>query len=579
MSPDQVGQLFTSFSQADSSTTRRYGGTGLGLAISKRLIEMMGGDISVESAFGEGSVFTFDAHFGLQDEDDVSVAEPIEHLVGMKVLIVDDNQSSRQVFFEMMQRLAFRPFLCASGQEALEAVARADAAGQSFGLVLMDLRMPGMDGLEASRRIKESSVIVKKPVVILVTAYGTEVLDEPAVWDAVQGVLVKPVSPSSVVDTIGSLFGSSSGTPSRRGIPGRAAEALVRGSRGARILLVEDNDMNQQVALELLEDAGFMVTLAADGLDAVNRMAADFHAVLMDIQMPIMDGYEATRRIRMNQKFDAVPIIAMTANAMEQDVERAREAGMAAHIAKPVDPARLFQALAEVICPDPARPFERMPALMGAGKVAAKGALPRGLPGIDLSKGLFHSGGNEAAYARLLAMFAERQGSCTHAIRECLGRDDRVAAVRAAHSLKAVAGNIGALRLFEAARDAEAALRQERSGETELAVLALRLAEVIGGLDGWLKSRSVRPARMGSVTAAQILAFRQRLDELDRLARDNDTRVADLVRDLACVDVPGVAVLLESGRRSAESYDFDALVSSVAQLRAQLDESSFAPKG
>jgi len=401
-----------------------------------------------------------------------------------------------------------------------------------------------------------------------VTAYGSENLSERAGDHGLDAFLTKPVNPSTMVDTLMEVFrGRSRG----RATYGRSEDAaeLVRGIRGARILLAEDNDLNQQVAIELLEGAGLSVTLAIDGEEAVQKMRADFHAVLMDVQMPNMDGYEATRLIRSKPAFDDIPIIAMTANSMEQDLVLARAAGMVSHVAKPVDPAKLYATLAEFIKPDPAKPFdERDPDAPRVHRNPAAGdrsSLPESLPGIDLEDGLGHLAGNAAVYARLLGQFPERQGGTATAIRTALSGGRNEEATRLAHSLKSVAGNLGALGLCGASRDVEAALKEGRDAEASISAMETALREAVTGLEAWQAARGAVPHQG---TRLDSSAPGKRLAELEAMLRDDDTAAIGVIDELSAALDPGSLELLAEMRKQAESYDFAAVLASLPALRA-----------
>ncbi len=574
LTEEQMNKLFQSFSQADSSTTRRYGGTGLGLSISRRLVEMMGGTIAVESRYGKGSVFRFDAVFRVQEGQEAAPSERITDLVGMRVLVVDDNQSARQILMEMMERLHFRVAVCASGGEAIAELERASGAGEEYDLVLMDWKMPGLDGLEASAGIRSDPRIGKKPRIIMVTAYGSEELVNRAEGAGLDGFLIKPVNPSTVIDTIMAIFHGekANGSGAARRTGREDPVEIVRHIRGARILLVEDNDLNQQVALELLEGAGMSVTLAGDGKEAVEKMNSRFHAVLMDIQMPNMDGYEATRIIRSKREYDGIPVIAMTANAMEQDLEEARTAGMVSHVAKPVDPVKLYRTLAEHIKPDPSKPFDAPPACDDDARAAARQdgvVIPESLPGIDIGDGLSHLAGNAAAYARLLRQFPASQGACVDSLRSSLKKKKRDDAVRLAHSLKSVAGNLGAKKLFAAARDVELALKEGRGAAGLINALEKELATVVEGLECWKLAHgaAMRPAR----PRVDLKLLNARLDSLEKLLKDDDTASIDVLDELCAMGIAALADVLSAMRKKAENYDFESVLENMVELRTRVE--------
>jgi len=307
MTAEQAAKLFQPFAQADSSTTRKYGGTGLGLTISKRLAEMMGGEIWVESQAGQGSTFSFTANFGLGKEKAKKRFKPASELRGMKVLVVDDNATSRSILQEMLQSFSFEVSLAASGKEGITELEVA-SKDKPFELVIMDWKMPGMDGIEASKRIKNQTHLSKIPPIILVTAYGREEIMQQAEQAGLDGFLIKPISPSMLFDAIMQAFGEAVPESSRVAQKHEQEAEALKHIQGARVLLVEDNEINQQVAKEILEGAGLIVALATNGQEAVNEvMKTNYDAVLMDVQMPVMDGYTATKEIR---KWESVSAIA-----------------------------------------------------------------------------------------------------------------------------------------------------------------------------------------------------------------------------------------------------------------------------
>jgi two-component system sensor histidine kinase/response regulator len=346
LTEEQCARLFKPFSQADSSTTRKYGGSGLGLAISKNLVAMMGGTIGMQSEIGEGSTFTFTASFGRAPEGEVPKARrlPVE-LKQIKVLVVDDVESALEVMASMLAPLSCRVTCVKSGMEALETLEQAPQ-DDPYNLVFMDWNMPGIDGIEASRRIKQHPHLAQIPTIIMITAYGREMAMAQVDEAKIDGVLIKPVTATILRDAIVDVLGSTNDSESI----GDAAQAwdMPRMNKilNARILLVEDDAISRYVAMEFLKQGGLDVTLATNGqeaIDLVGRM--NFDAVLTDIHMPVMDGYETTRIIRNMPGRDKLPIIAMTANAMTGNREKCLAAGMNDHVAKPIDPEQLFATL------------------------------------------------------------------------------------------------------------------------------------------------------------------------------------------------------------------------------------------
>ena len=342
MTEDQVGRLFQAFEQADTSTTRKYGGTGLGLAISKRLAELMGGEVGVVSELGSGSTFWFTARLG----KGTAVQRPKlfrSDLLGRRALIIDDNSSARSVLSSMLTSIFLVADEAASGEEGIEMVRDAAGRDEPYEIVFIDWQMPRLDGIETCKRIRELPDLSRQPHMVMVTAYGREDVMQQAEMNGLENVLVKPVTASTLFETVVAVLRVdqesaeySEPTPSFD---------MAR-TRGTRVLLVEDNDINQEVAIGLLEDAAIQVDLAENGEIAV-RMSKenDYDAVLMDMQMPVMDGVEATRMIRSDPSLQGLPIIAMTANAMAADREKCLKAGMNDHVAKPIDPDELFAVL------------------------------------------------------------------------------------------------------------------------------------------------------------------------------------------------------------------------------------------
>jgi two-component system sensor histidine kinase/response regulator len=342
MTEAQIGRLFQAFEQADTSTTRKYGGTGLGLAISKRLAELMGGDVGVASELGKGSTFWFTARLGkgaLAPRPSLLRSD----LHGRRVLVIDDNSQARTVLSSMLLNMAFVADEAASGEEGIEMICQAAQRSEPYEIIFVDWQMPGLDGIETSRRILALPDLSISPHLVMVTAYGREDVLKQAEENGLENVLVKPVTSSTLFDTVVAVLRAPREATDNIQI---APSFEIAQTRGTRVLLVEDNEINQEVAIGLLEDAAIQVDLAENGEIAV-RMAQerDYDAVLMDMQMPVMDGIEATRVIRSDPRLQDLPIIAMTANAMASDREHCLKAGMNDHIGKPIDPDELFSVL------------------------------------------------------------------------------------------------------------------------------------------------------------------------------------------------------------------------------------------
>jgi CheY-like chemotaxis protein len=461
MSAEQSAKLFQPFMQADSSTTRKYGGTGLGLTISKRLAEMMGGKIWVESEPGQGSTFSFTAKFGLGKETAKKRFRPSQDLSGMKVLVVDDNATSRDIFHDMLESFSFEVSMAASGEEGITELETANK-DEPFELVIMDWKMPGMDGIEASKQIKSHTGLSKIPAIVLVTAYGREEIMHQAEEAGLEGILFKPVNPSMLFDSIMQAFGETAPATSRVGQRQEQEAEALKQIQGARLLVVEDNEINQQVAKEILEGAGLNITLANNGQEAFNAVREnEYDAVLMDVQMPVMDGYTATREIRKNGRFKELPIIAMTAHAMAGDEDKSLEAGMNGHVTKPIDPDQLFSTLQEWIKPSEKRvQVQQMEIFVKDPEVVHQALpeeqqLPETLLGFDLTDGLKRLQGNKTLYRKLLINFAADYSDAANDIRTALHAEDFKHAHSLIHNLKGLAGNLAATELQAAAVNLE----------------------------------------------------------------------------------------------------------------------------
>ncbi|MBF0160206.1 MAG: response regulator [Magnetococcales bacterium] len=555
LTEEQASRLFQSFSQADSSTTRKFGGTGLGLVIARNLAELMGGTAGVTSQYGHGSTFWFTARLGRSRTERPSVMKPGPDLCGKRMLVVDDNDSARTILQTLLSSMTFHVAVAASGQEALEAIQRASGDQSPYDVVFLDWQMPGMDGIETAQRIGALS-LTTKPHLILVTAHSREDIFSQAEAAGIEDILVKPVTASTLFDLTMNLLSG------RKEIPRQTASfssftARLATIQGARLLLVEDNELNQEVAMELLEEAGLVVDLAVNGAVALQQVQqVSYDLVLMDMQMPVMDGITATRAIRQLPQCAHLPIVAMTANAMLADRDLCIEAGMNDHIAKPIEPDHLWQALLTWIQPH-AILTTSPEAQLEAAMPASADELPSKIHGLDMMTALRRLMGNKSLYLSILHKFCSGQKTAASAIAAALDAHDWGTAERLVHTLKGVAGNIGASALqSEAARlEAEIRTRQTRQLINDrLVLLALLLDQLMAELEASLPSCqevSIPAVWMDPVREQQILS------QLTTLLSSNDAEACDLFVTESALLRSALGDRYARVKASMSGYDFE----------------------
>jgi signal transduction histidine kinase/CheY-like chemotaxis protein len=568
LTKEQMGRLFQAFEQADASTTRQHGGTGLGLAISKRLAQLMGGDVGVESDEGKGSTFWFTARLGNGAAARRHTTPP--DLRGRRVLIVDDNPQARAVLSSMLTSMTFEADEAPSGLEGIGMVRDAAAANKPYEIVFLDWQMPGIDGFETGKQIRALPNLNVRPHLVMVTAYGREEVLKQADDNSFANILIKPVTASMLFDSAIEVLGAKS---SKTYEAAPDPDANLGRIRGARVLLVEDNELNREVALGLLEDAHLTIEIAENGQVAVQMVSEhNYDLVLMDMQMPVMDGLAATRAIRLKPQFQSLPIIAMTANVMESDRERCTEAGMNDHLAKPIDPAALFAALLRWIKPRADVVAKAAPESPAATSRVLEPAPSPAIPtlqieGVDTQSALRRTGGNPKRYEMLLRKFAESAN--VDEIRDALASGDTATAVRTAHSLKGAAANLGATAVANSAAEVETGIKAGQSVQPQLDTLATKLRAAVEAIRSALPNEQVgESARAATADPASVAAPLRKLAEL--LSHD-DGDAADFILEAQ----PHLAKVLTGSeitslREFVGNYDFVGALKCVSEIAGRL---------
>ena len=556
----QIKRLFQPFTQADASTTRKYGGTGLGLSISQKLVNLMKGIIWVESEAGVGSTFFFTIKVNIAAKNGLLHYTDSFGKLGIKVLVLEGEEDSREIISNMLLDMSIEVTMSTSGEEAM-AILENTKEKNPYDLVIMDWKMPGRDGIEPLRLIKDLFADRKAPAIILLTDYSNEGMQKmEEETELLNVVLYKPVNPSLLFNAIMHICGKEGFVHISTSLEKKKDTDYLPQLFGIRVLLVEDNEINREVAQEILQVAGLIVTIASNGKEAVEKVKeASYDLVLIDIQMPIMDGYDATMEIRKAPCYKDLTIIAMTANASLVDKEKCLQAGMNDYVAKPIDTELLFQKIEywmkmrkithqEKMEISVTRPYTSKNQVL----TMKKGAIPK-LVGIDLQTGLSRLGGNQKLYFNLLYKLFINYKKAIKEIRCALNQGDLKEAGILVHTLKGAAGNLSAENVYIEASALEAELRTNGLGEADLLLEQLEQSleqnynsiSLMESYDEVIQSSYAR-----EVDISQLKPI---LDKLEKLLRDNNMDAVECIEEIV-----------------RESKD-TAFAEKVAELKAYVD--------
>ena len=561
MSSDQMSRLFQSFSQADSSTTRKYGGTGLGLTISKKLTQLMDGEIWVDSEIDKGSDFHFTAQFGVLEHEERPTTHAQIELGPLNVLVVDDNSTARDILAQMLESLGFVVTTAKSGNDALQRLS--DTKSSPFELVLMDWKMPVKDGLQTVSELQNQTQWYQ-PTVIMVTAYGREDISQAAGNLDIGGVLTKPVTSSSLLDAILLALGKEVVTGRRNNLGVQQSQYAIKKLHGAKVLLVEDNLLNQELALELLSSNGIIVTVAENGQEALDKLALEpFDGILMDCQMPIMDGYTATKKIRQQAVYKDLPIIAMTANAMAGDKEKVLTAGMNDHIAKPTNVSNMFNTMAAWIVPAD-------PMMIEGTEVKPDSIDIPDLVTINKKAGLATTQNNSQLYAKLLRRFIQSYRDYPQDFQQHIDSNETDAPARWAHSLKGAAGNIGAFSIQENAK----LLEEQITAGDDITLAFEQLASQLDKTLEELSTVNLNASKPENKNQYNELVVNAQLKHLSQLIEDYDTEASDVAEKIFD-ELKGSEhqALMSKLISAVNNYDFDTALEYVEQVQLVISKS------
>ncbi|MBE1299371.1 MAG: response regulator [Alteromonadaceae bacterium] len=567
MSPEQVSKLFSSFSQADTSTTREYGGTGLGLTISRNLAELMGGDIWVESEQGQGSEFHFNIVVQYADMRTPVVARPADITKNLNVILIDDNDTAREILQNQLILCRYDVTGCDSGAMALDILEKRPK-DQPVDLIFLDWHMPNMNGVETAKRIR--AMDIQQPKIIMITGYNESDLQLEIRGLDISCTLTKPITPSALYSSIVKAMGEVESELDQEESSEKVELAKAKLS-GANILLAEDNEMNQELVTDLLEMANISVTIAENGEEAIALLnEREFDGVLMDCQMPVMDGYSATRKIRVDERFSKLPIVAMTANAMAGDKEKAIAAGMNDHIAKPVKVSTMFEVMSKWI--SPSQPQELPASKVKSSSLSVNAQHFPSIKGVDTDAGLGTCQNNPKLYKKLLKRFTETEVLFEAKINDAFAENDYEKAAMLAHTLKGNAGNIGAHTLQHMAGSLEQACKNKaEDAQDSVADINDEIVQLVVNIKAALpEQEDTQEIEKIQVSPEQLL---QNIDEIMSLLAEFDTSAEEKLELLATqLHNPELTQLVQEAIKAMDEFDFDAAKEAIEKVQTALSD-------
>ena len=564
LSKEQKLKLFNSFSQADSSTTRKYGGSGLGLAICKQIVELMHGEIGVKSELGVGSNFYFELELQLQDEQQ-KIMEINKEIKDLKILIVDDNASSREILENIIKSLEFEVKSLCCGKESIIELKEAYLKGKPYDLVLMDWMMPQMDGLDTIAKINQDKQIEKIPTFIMVTAYNKDELIQKAKDTNIVGFLEKPISPSSLYDSILKAFGNNIIINAHENMKIDNFKEIKNSLTGNKALLVEDNLQNQEIAIAFLDNLGIKTVVSNNGKEALEALERDdFNVILMDCQMPIMDGYEASKQIRKIDKFKDLPIIAMTANAMQGDKQKCIDAGMNDYMSKPLDFNRFYETLISYVKSNNIEEINK-------NKDVLKSVLDFEIEGLDLELALNRMALNTELLKNQLNRFVKSQKNFQQKIDVLVNSNQLEELIREIHTLKSLCGNIAATKLFDEANNLEEYLIYNGIDDNVLKLikeLSLNLKNLVSNI---AKQMNISIITDEDFLVSNLLKNDEKIkklfQELEILLKELDSSAIDKINQIKTLLGKNSLEEIEILENYINSFDFDKAIEFLRNIK------------